>query len=101
MRAFAFVTMFVVASAATAGDWPQWLGPKRDATSPETVTPGDPKVLWRQPVGEGHSSPVVAGGHVYLHYKELGKDDETLQAFDAASGKRQEGVTIHGIHFTS
>ena len=53
-------------SPARAGDWSQWLGPNRAASSKETVAPwkGEPKVLWRKPVGEGHSSPVVSGGVV-------------------------------------
>ena len=44
------------ASLSVAGDWPQWLGPNRDGTSPEKIAPwkGDLKVLWRGEVGEGH-----------------------------------------------
>jgi outer membrane protein assembly factor BamB len=58
-------------SAATADDWPQWLGPKRDAVWRETglldkFPPGGPKVLWRQPVGAGYAGPAVAAGKVYL-----------------------------------
>src|SRR5262249_22422032 len=50
---------------------------------------GDPKVLWRTKVGEGHSSPLVADGVVYLHdlTKDGDKNVERLTAFDAASGK--------------
>lgn len=79
----------LTASLAAAGDWPQWLGPTRDAVSPETVAPWQdaPKVLWRQPVGEGHSSPVVADGRVFLHTKVKDKDAEELTAFDALTGK--------------
>src|SRR3954468_154351 len=75
--------------AASAADWPQWLGPNRDGSSAEKVAAwqGALKVLWRQPVGQGHSSPVVAGGKVYLHVKAKDKEAEVLQAFDAASGK--------------
>jgi outer membrane protein assembly factor BamB len=76
-------------SVAGAADWPQWLGPHRDASSPETVAPWKeaPKVLWSQPVGEGHSSPVVAGGRVFLHTRVKDKDEEQLTAWDAATGK--------------
>ena len=47
---------------AFAEDWPQWLGPRRDNSSTEKVAPwkGKLQVLWRKPVGEGHSSPVIA-----------------------------------------
>jgi outer membrane protein assembly factor BamB len=72
-----------------AADWPQWLGPRRDGASEETVAPwqGQLKVLWKQPVGEGHSSPVVAGGKVFLLTKLRDKNDEALEAFDAGTGK--------------
>lgn len=74
---------------AAAGDWPQWLGPTRDGVSPEKVRPWKeaPKVVWRQPVGEGHSSPVVAGGRLFLFTKVKDKDEEELTAFDAQTGK--------------
>ena len=77
-------------AAAPAADWPQWLGPNRDGSSSETVLPWkDPlKVLWRKPVGEGHSSPVVAGGKVYLFTKVKDKDQEEISAYDAKSGER-------------
>jgi outer membrane protein assembly factor BamB len=74
---------------AAAADWPQWLGPNRDGSTPEKVAPwkGDLKELWRVPVGEGHSSPVVAGGLVFLHTRVSGKDAEQVQAFDGKTGK--------------
>jgi hypothetical protein len=61
----------LLACAPTAADWPQWLGPTRDGAAADTVKPwtAAPAVLWRTQVGEGHSSPVVAGGKVYLHYR--------------------------------
>ncbi len=80
--------LVVLSPFAAAADWPQWLGPNRDGSVPEKVVPwkGDLKVLWRADVGEGHSSPVVAGGLVYLHTKVAGKDAEMVQAFDAKTG---------------
>ena len=79
------------ATYAIAADWPQWLGPNRDGSVPEKITPwkGDLKVLWRAEVGEGHSSPVVANGMVYLHTKVTGKDSEQIQAFDADKGDKK------------
>lgn len=72
-----------------ADDWPQWLGPKRDGSTKEIVTPWEGKLreLWKQPVGEGHSSPVVANGVVFLHTKDREEDKEVVQALDAKSGK--------------
>jgi outer membrane protein assembly factor BamB len=83
------VAVLVVVPAAAAADWPGWLGPRRDGSTTETVKPWPAplKILWKQPVGEGHSSPVVAGGKVYLHTRVGGKNEEALAAFDAATGK--------------
>lgn len=85
-------TLFVVAlcgGTASAADWPQWLGPNRDSASSERVKPwkGDLRVEWRQPVGEGNSAPVVAGGRVYVHAKPADRFEESLTAYDAAGGK--------------
>ncbi len=81
--------VLVVTVPAAAEDWPQWLGPRRDGTSAEKVVPwkAAPKVVWRMPVGEGHSSPVVAGGKVFLHTKVKDKEEEEVTAFAAADGK--------------
>jgi outer membrane protein assembly factor BamB len=62
--------------AAAAADWPQWMGPNRDAVWPETgivdELPADgPKVLWRVPVGGGYAGPAVANGRVYVADKQL------------------------------
>jgi outer membrane protein assembly factor BamB len=73
----------------SAADWPQWLGPDRNGSSTEKVAPwkGEPKVVWRHPVGEGHSSPVVARDRVFLHTKVKDKDAEEVLALDARTGK--------------
>src|SRR5581483_3926166 len=62
-------------SAARADDWPQWLGPRRDATWRETgildkFPPGGPKVLWRVPIGPGYTGPAVVGDRVYVMDRE-------------------------------
>ncbi len=74
-----------------AADWPQFLGPTRDGASAEVVPAwtAAPKVLWKQPVGEAHSSPVVAGGVVYAFTKPAGRDADALAAFDAKSGEKK------------
>ncbi len=52
--------------------WPQWWGPRRDAISTETgllrVWPAaGPKLLWTADgIGKGYSSPIVAGGSVFI-----------------------------------
>ncbi|QEL15911.1 outer membrane protein assembly factor BamB family protein [Limnoglobus roseus] len=81
----------LVTSSATAADWPQFLGPKRDNTTTEKVAAwtGEPKVLWKQPVGEAHASPVVADGVVYAFYQPKGKNADALAAYDAKTGEQK------------
>src|SRR5262245_31880173 len=75
-----------------ADDWPQWLGSKRDGSTREKVAAWDanspPKQLWKAAVGNGYSSPVAAGGKVFVHARgtDVAKEEEVLTAFDAATG---------------
>jgi outer membrane protein assembly factor BamB len=77
------------ASLATAGDWPQWLGPRRDGASAEKVAAWkeEPKAAWRADVGPGFSVPVVAGGRCFVHARVPEKDAEEVIALDARTGK--------------
>jgi outer membrane protein assembly factor BamB len=80
---------FSLQPSAFGADWPQWRGPARDGKTPEAVAPWGKdglKTLWKAPFGEGHSSPVVAGGKVFVLSKD--KDDEVVTALDAATGKQ-------------
>jgi outer membrane protein assembly factor BamB len=87
------VVFFLLAATASAADWPQWLGARRNGSTAEKVAPwakGEgPKVLWKAAVGNGYSAPVVAGGKVFLHSRgpDLEKEEEQVTAFDAATGK--------------
>src|SRR5258708_3525861 len=62
--------------AVRAEDWLQFRGPNRDsvwneAGSLQTFPAEGLKIRWRAPVGAGFTSPVVAGGRVYLTDSEL------------------------------
>jgi outer membrane protein assembly factor BamB len=87
------VVVLLCAGAARAADWPQWLGPRRDGTTTEKVAPWNeketPQVVWREAVGQGFASPVVADGRVFLHTrgKDKEKEEEEVLALDAATGK--------------
>lgn len=85
------LTLTLSLSLSQAADWPQFLGPTRDNASPEKVAPwtGDLKPAWKQPVGDAHSSPVVAGGLVYAFYQPKDRDADALAAFDATTGERK------------
>ena len=61
-------------TAAWAADWPQWRGPNRDGVvagfSEPKAWPEKLTLKWKVSVGEGHSSPVVAGGNIYVHSRQ-------------------------------
>ncbi len=86
----ALALTFAMAFSLRAADWPQFLGPNRDNSTTETVHSwkGNLKSLWKQPLGDAHSSPVVADGVVYSFYQPKGKNADALAAFDARTGKR-------------
>lgn len=74
-----------------ADDWPQWRGRDRDglahgAKLPKTWPDDPPKPLWKYKVGEGQSSPVVAGGRVFVMGR-LPDGTETCWCLDADTGK--------------
>jgi outer membrane protein assembly factor BamB len=85
--------IILLSTPVLAADWPQWLGPRRDGSSTEKITPwkGDLQVVWKKTVGAGHSSPVIAGGKVFLHTHVKGKvngsEQEAVTAYDATTGK--------------
>ena len=87
--ALAALTPGAYVPRSVAADWPQWLGPKRDGGTTESVEPWNdsPKVLWKAKVGVGFSTPVVADGKVFVHARISGKDSEELIALDAKTGK--------------
>ena len=74
-----------------AQDWPQYLGPDRNGTSPQqnllrTWPAGGPEVLWSAEAGIGYGGPVVVDGKVYL----LDRDDQVgdmMRCFDLSNGK--------------
>lgn len=61
----------LLAPAAVADDWPQWLGPGRDGAWRESglvnrLPSGGPPVRWRVPVRGGYAGPAVAAGRVFV-----------------------------------
>jgi outer membrane protein assembly factor BamB len=92
-----------VVGTVRAEDWPQWLGPRRDGSSNEKITPWKeaPKVLWREKVSEGHTSPIVADGKVFLHTRAGNKDAEEITAYDAVKGTKLWSETYDRAKFSS
>ncbi len=76
--------------AAQASDWPQFLGPRRDGSSPETGLKLDwrdkpPAQLWKVEIGGGYSSPIIVGNRIYTMVNR-GQRDWAI-CLDATSGK--------------
>lgn len=90
----AVLGLMLAGRATLAADWPQFRGPNRNAIWEETgILESFPRrgvtIRWRQPVGGGFSSPVVAQGRAFVFDVELIKPTarERLHCFDAKTGK--------------
>lgn len=71
-----------------AGDWPQFLGPQRDATAQdESVITGssESEILWNHPLGSGHAGPVVSKERVIVFHRQGA--DMVTEALNAIDGK--------------
>ncbi len=71
-------------------DYPQFLGPGRNATVPGPSLSRSwevpPRELWRRPVGEGWSAFAIAGGVAVT--QEQRENDEIVSAWELESGER-------------
>lgn len=87
----AALVLLIVSGLATlrAADWPQWRGPARTAVLSVAEAPAAwPASLtrgWSTEVGEGYSSPVLAGDRIFVHARR--DPDEIVLALDAATGR--------------
>ncbi|MCA9053902.1 MAG: PQQ-binding-like beta-propeller repeat protein [Planctomycetaceae bacterium] len=83
--------LLVAGRTAHSGDWPQILGPQRDAVataSKLTIQKWDqsgPRLLWERPVGEGVAGVAVSEESGILFHR-VG-DDEVVERFDPSTGK--------------
>ena len=78
---------------ASAEDWTDWRGPRRDGHSSETGLPSSwspdgENLAWRVPYG-GRSTPIVLGDHVYLQNAsgEGADRQERIMCFHADTGE--------------
>lgn len=77
-------------STLLGGDWPQILGPNRsgvaiDEKLVETLPNSNPKEVWEARIGSGAAGVVVRDNTAVLFHRL--RNEETLTAYDAASGK--------------
>lgn len=88
---FTFIVFIIFTSGINAQDWPQFLGPNRNSTSPQkgilrSWPANGPEVLWTVNVGPGFGGPVIKDGRVYL----LDRNDQVgdiMRCFDLNTGK--------------
>src|SRR5258706_6198688 len=83
------LTALLAATLAPAADWPEWRGPHRDGAmvmEPKSW-PENLKLKWKLTVGEGHASPIEAGGSIFVFAREEGQ--EKALAMDPATGKER------------
>ena len=75
--------------AVRAADWPEFFGPNRDGTSPETGLvdrfPAEGlRIVWQKDIGTGYGAPSVRDGVLVLHHRIGG--EEIVEAMNAATG---------------
>ena len=68
--------MLSLSSSLLAEDWPQWLGPQRDAVWRETgivekFPANGPPVRWRAAIGGGYAGPSIVEGRVFVTDRHL------------------------------
>lgn len=80
-----------LADGAVTADWPHFLGPLFNATTPETRLlgawpDGGPKKVWELNVGAGYACPALAGGRLVYFHRIDGR--ETVDCLDPETGRR-------------
>ncbi|UCE48196.1 MAG: PQQ-binding-like beta-propeller repeat protein, partial [Phycisphaerales bacterium] len=85
--------ILVIATAETWADWPQYLGPDRNASAPEarlskTWPERGPRKLWSFSLGTGYGGASIQGRDVFVLDRIVGKTD-ILRCIDLQSGKEK------------
>lgn len=77
------------AARSRGGYWPDFRGPNRDGRYDQTIRTdwpsGGPPLLWKQPIGLGYASFVVADGRAFTI--EQRRQQEVATAYDVATGR--------------
>jgi len=86
---FLTTTIALAAGSAAAQDWPQWMGPGRDAkatgfNAPKTW-PQELAQKWKVTIGDGVATPSLVGDKLFAFSREGGS--EVVRCLDAATGK--------------
>ncbi|MBI2681003.1 MAG: PQQ-binding-like beta-propeller repeat protein [Candidatus Solibacter usitatus] len=87
-RVFALAVL-AAGSTIARDDWPQWRGPQRDGALLSFIAPKSwPETMkrkWTVTLGEGHASPVLASGKIFVFTRQ--QSEEALTSIDPDSGK--------------
>jgi len=78
----------LISTVASAQNWPQYLGPGRDAKASFNAPKSWPKQLnqkWKVNVGDGVATPSLVGDKLFVFARQEG--GEILHCLDAATGK--------------
>src|SRR4051812_23312378 len=92
MCRIAFIFAILVASLASAADWPQWRGPRGTGQCEEKAAPltwsSDEHVKWKVPLdGPGNSSPIVIGDKVFITQARSNSGMRGLHCYDRKTGE--------------
>lgn len=87
-----FLSLFAVLSfslALAGADWPRFRGPNGTGIAQGTLPAIDPKAaLWKVAIpGNGHSSPIIANGRLFLQTAADDGSKRVVYCLDAATGK--------------
>ncbi len=90
---FLFISILLATNSVFASDWPQYLGPDRNAVSSEkgllrSWAAEGPKVLWTVPLGEGFGGAAISKGKVYV-YDRIDDKTNILRCLDLVTGKEE------------
>jgi outer membrane protein assembly factor BamB len=101
------LALFATCLAAGAADWPQFLGPNGDGSTPEMIRTNwselPPRELWRKPIGPGFSSMSVVGGQLFtlVRRSSQGVDHEFCAALDAQTGDELWATQVDVANYSS
>ena len=84
------VCAFLVTTAAVRADWPQYLGPNRnavalDASLARSWPEAGPKVLWSFPLGRGYGGASVHNEEVFI-LDRVANESDVLRCIDLETG---------------
>lgn len=80
-----------LAANAVVSDWPRYLGPSDNCTTPErpllsTLPETGPTLVWEMEKGSGYTSAIIAEGRMVLFDRY--DDEEVVSAHDPETGQR-------------